>query len=238
MTRDVKEKLMNLIAHYNAVMEVMEHGAAKAIEEEGRAYGGYVRVAKGQVQEYITEKLITIAWVDALGKDSSRIEINANKIRIPICNSYIERIKDRALKRHIVSNLTRYYYGLSVDKHVFIDKKFVLGIECKAYTENAMIKRILVDFWLLKTKYPELKCYLFQLESQLGGDYSVASASRVGSFPTHSIMSYFDKVDLNIVTLLEGDRKVNRPINKPDYFKELKLEHLEFAVEKIIEGIN
>ena len=33
-----------------------------------------------------------------------------------------------------------------------------------------MIKRILIDFHLLKTIFPNISCYLFQLESQLGGE--------------------------------------------------------------------
>jgi len=233
----VQKSLSELISHYNTVLEVMEHGAAKAIEEDGRAYGGFVRQAKGQMQEYITDRLIRIAWVDAMHQDCGRLVINSKKIKIPLCSSYIERVKDDYFKRYILNNLPKYYYGLSVDKHVFVDGRFVVGVECKAYTENAMIKRIMVDFWLLKTKYPNLKCYLFQLESQLGGDYAEASQSKLGSSSTHSIMSYFENVDLNIVTLLEGNRMVNRPINKPGFFKELRLEHLEFAVEKLVEGL-
>jgi len=48
----------------------------------------------------------------------------------------------------------------------------IMGIECKAYTENAMLKRILVDFTLLKSIVPKANCVLLQLESQLTGDYS------------------------------------------------------------------
>ena len=96
-----------------------------------------------------------------------------------------------------------------------------MGIECKAYTENAMFKRILVDFTLLKQANKSLDCVLFQLESQLGGDYGKISKNIVyGSKSTHTLMSYFD-VDLAIVTLLEGERKVDRPIHKKVYSKVL-----------------
>jgi hypothetical protein len=60
---------------------------------------------------------------------------------------------------------------LKTDVHVQVDGKFKIAIECKAYTENAMLKRILVDFTLFKQVYPDLAFVLFQLESQLGGDY-------------------------------------------------------------------
>ena len=73
-----------------------------------------------------------------------------------------------------------------------------------------MLKRILVDFHLLKTLYPHLTCCLFQLESQLGGDYADLPETPFGSRATHSIMSYFDDVDLHIVTFLKGERKVDK----------------------------
>jgi hypothetical protein len=237
MNVNTKKQLELLKLKYDQTMEIMEHGAAKAIKEEGRAYGGFVRMAKGKIQEYMTEQLVRISWRDELGQSESRLLINSDKIKIPVRNEYIERIEDKSVREYIIKNLSKFYYGLSVDKHVFIDRKFVIGIECKAYTENAMIKRILVDFHLLKTKYPKLKCLLFQLESQLGGDYGEGLKSPKGSSPTHSIMSYFDAVDLTIVTLLEGDRKVDRPINKPEFFKELKIQHLETAIEKLIIGM-
>lgn len=103
----------------------------------------------------------------------------------------------------------------------------VMGIECKAYTENAMLKRILVDFTLLKTMVPECNCVLLQLESQLTGDYSSPNKTIIyGSHSTHTLLSYFD-IDLNILTLLEGERKVDKPIHKSNYFKILDKSILE-----------
>ncbi len=236
MKTETRRLLKGLIEKYDHVMQVMEHDAAKSMKEDGRAYGGFVRAAKGKIQEFISDELIHIAWDVELGKDKNRLAINSDKIRIPIKLEYVRAIRDREIKDYILSNIQRYYYGLSVDKHVFIDGKMILGIECKAYTENAMIKRILVDFHLLKTKVPNLRCYLFQLESQLGGDYSVQIKKPKGSTQTHSIMSYFGDVDLRIVTLLSGDRKVDQPINKAKFFKPLTVERLEVAVNSIIEG--
>lgn len=236
MKSQTRKRLDDLIETYDRTTKVMEHGAAKAVKEDGRAYGGFVRAAKGKLQEYITEELVQIAWEIELAKDSKRLAINSDKIRIPIKLEYVQTIRNRAIKDYILANIQRYYYGLSVDKHVFIDGKMILGIECKAYTENAMIKRILVDFHLLKTKVPNLLCYLFQLESQLGGDYSSEIKNPKGSAPTHTLMSYFSDVNLRVITLLPGERKVDQPINKSKYFKSLTIDRLEVAVESIIEG--
>lgn len=103
-------------------------------------------------------------------------------------------------------------------------------MECKAYTENAMLKRILVDFTLFKQVFRNLAFVLFQLESQLGGDYSTADFVKYGSPSTHTLLSYFD-IDLNIITLLEGERKVDKPIHKPEFYKPLRTESLLNALE-------
>lgn len=236
MRQETQQRLGEIIRTYDEVMRVMEHDAAKAVAEDARAYGGFVRAAKGKIQEYITDKLIRIAWNVELGRDPRDLEINSDKIKIPVRKEYVMEIKDQEIRDYILKNIDRYYYGLSVDKHVFIRGVFVLGVECKAYTENAMLKRILVDFYLLKTRSPNILCYLFQLESQLGGDYSSVGINPKGSLPTHAIMSYFPEVKLNIVTLLAGERKVDQPINKIEYFKSLSMERLEVGLCALIDG--
>lgn len=233
MKRTTTKSLRVLVNTYKTTMDVMEHGAERAIREDGRAYGGFIRMAKGKFQEWLTERLVQIAWADELGGDSNRLLINSEKVPIPLREDYIKTIKDPVVKSYVYKNRNEFAYGLSVDKHVFVDGIFRIGVESKAYTENAMIKRILVDFYLLKTIYPTINCFLLQLESQLGGDYGANFSTPLGSAPTHTLMSYFKEVDLNIITLLEGDRKVDRPINKPEFSKELKIENLEFAIARI-----
>lgn len=219
-----RERAINeLIKTYKSVVKVVDK---KAHQSKDRAYGGVVRTVKGQLVEYITEELIKIAWQEV--NSSKTIDINSNKIKIPIEQHYIDSLSNNEIKTYIKENIEKYYYGLSVDRHVFIDGKFVLGIECKAYTENAMIKRIMVDFMFLKRYYPNMRCFLFQLESQLGGDYCELNSITYGSHSTHTIMSYFD-FPLEIVTFLKGERKVDRPIHK--YFKVLSKEKLSEVID-------
>lgn len=219
----------DIIKFYADVISVADTNAYKQNE---RAYGGAMRSLKGGLQERITEGIIKLAWHN-LGGAESRLDINSKKVSIPIRQSYIDSIKDKKVREHIQKNIEKYVYRLKVDKHVFVDGKFVMGIECKAYTENAMVKRILVDFHFLKLVYPQISCFLFQLESQLGGDYSALPKTVFGSISTHSIMSYFEDVDLHIFTLLEGERNINKPIHK--FFKPLKAENVEKAV-KLLES--
>lgn len=221
------QSVETIIKDYDSVVKVIDK---EADEQDDRAYGGVIRAVKGRLQEHIAEEIVKIAWNNVGGKEN-RLKINSNKIKIPIKESYIQNLKNEKVKDYILKNKASYYYGLSVDKHIFIDDKFTMGIECKAYTENAMIKRILIDFYLLKTMFPNISCYLFQLESQLGGDYSSLNDIIYGSKSTHSIMSYFENVDLKIITLLHGERDINKPIHKN--FKPLQKDILNKAIKLI-----
>jgi hypothetical protein len=219
----------DILKTYESIQKICDTRSAR------RCTGGYrhfIRTMKTAVMEYIVKESVKLAWQN-LGGTEERLDINSSKIHIPIQRSYVEQIKDGQVRKYIFENINQYYYGLSVDKHVFIDGKFVMGIECKAYTENAMIKRILIDFHLLKTVHPHISCFLFQLESQLGGDYSKLPKTVYGSVSTHSIMSYFEDVDLHIFTLLEGERKISNPIHK--FFKPLEYENVEKGV-KLLES--
>lgn len=229
LKRITQKELDGLVEDYERTIGIME---LNANENEERAYGGFVRQAKGKLQEYITKRLIEITWLNELNQDEARLDINSNKIPIPIRLDYLNRIP-KYLKKHIKEHLEDYTYKLSVDRHVYIDRKFILGIECKAFTENAMIKRILVDFALLKTQYPHLKCFLFQLESMLGGDYELVTDKPLGATATHSIMSYFETVDLRILTLIKGERKVDKPIQKPGFYKPLERSALIRGIEML-----
>lgn len=201
----------------------------KAVSEKERAYGGVIRAGKGKLVESISENLIEIAW-DLLGKPSSRLSFAHKAFKFTIKREYVDKIKNPRVKQQILDNINSYYYKFKPDVQVCIDNKFIMGIECKSYTENAMFKRILVDFTLLKQEYPQLDCVLFQLESQLGGDYSALNEVTLGSPSTHTLLSYFD-INLHIITLLKGERKIDKPIHKPEFYKPITRGSLYRAVE-------
>ncbi len=210
-----------IIQYYESVVKTADQTAE---HNKDRAYGGFVRATKGVMLENITESLIKIAWQE-LAADEGRLVINKTKINIPIVQDYIDNMQDNEIKQYIQKNISDYTFKCSVDKHVYIDNTFVLAVECKAYAENAMLKRILVDFHLLKTMHPDLQCVLLQLESQLGGDYAQLAKNPFGSKPSHTLMSYFN---LQILTLLKGERKVDRPIYKPEYYKPLSKTRVQY----------
>ncbi len=222
-TQDIKK----LIDAYNLLVKGIENNAN---DDDDRAYGGIIRAGKGLLVENMAKKLIEIAWKEVGGK-KERLSLEKQTVKIPINKDYLKRIKQKEVRDYIKKNIKDFYYTLKTDVHVYIDNKFVIGIECKAYTENAMIKRILVDFTLFKNVFPDLNCVLLQLESQLGGDYSeISKKITFGSHSTHTLMSYFD-VDLHIITMLEGERKVDKPIHKEGYFKELDKKSVLKSIE-------
>lgn len=222
-----QKNLEKIKEYYDDLLENIEEAA----NTSDRAYGGYIRAFKGELVEYIARELVRITWEDVLDQDIKRLEINKTKMPVKLSDkyNYIDKIESPVVKGHILENRNDYVYKFGTDEQVFIDGKLVIPIECKAYTENAMMKRILFDAELMKELTGCDTYYLLQLESQLGGDYSELNDITYGSKPTHVLMSHSD-VNLKIMTLLKGERKVDRPIHKPEFFKELKIEQLEKVV--------
>jgi hypothetical protein len=226
MDKRFSKDIQSLIDAYEFLVKGID---TTAKESEDRAYGGIIRAGKGMLVESLAKSLVEIAWKE-LGGDLSRLSLSKETVKIPIKKEYLKKIKSPEVKKFIEEHINDFYYPLRTDVHVHIDGKFKIAIECKAYTENAMLKRILVDFTLFKQVYPDLAFVLLQLESQLGGDYSTSNHVKYGSPSTHTLLSYFD-IDLNIITLLEGERKVDKPIHKPKYYKALREESLLTALE-------
>jgi hypothetical protein len=221
-----RKQLTALIDAYNLLVKGIEQQAEDDVD---RASGGVIRAGKGALVESIARRLIETAWM-GMEQPAKRLSFEKKVIQIQIKPDYIKRVKSPEVAKWIKDNIHEFHYGIKTDVHVNIDGKFVCGVECKAYSENAMMKRILVDFTLLRQIMPDLACVLFQLESQLGGDYSKPNSPIIfGSKPTHTLISHFD-VDLHIITILEGDRKVDEPIHDPQFFKELKFDLLERAM--------
>lgn len=228
-TPDTPATRAELIRSYNLLVGGIED---EAIHDEERAYGGVIRAAKGKLVEAMTPHIIRLAW-ESCGGQPERLSFgDAKSYRVPVQQDYVDGLPDE-IRDYINAKLDQHFYRAKVDQHLFVDGAFALGVECKSYTENAMLKRILVDFRLLKSLHTNLVCCLLQLESQLGGSYSNPLATpQTGSPSSHTLMSYFPEVELNIITLLEGERKINQPIHQANYFKELDPEVLEYGISR------
>lgn len=235
-SRELHAHLMRIIAEYDRQMNDANARAEATAARSGRALGGVLRASKGHLQEWITEEIVMAALVFGANINRSRIKIDSAKIPVKVRTDYRPLDPHPTVQRALQFDRSRYYFKASVDRHIWLDGKFICGIECKAYTENAMLKRILVDFRLLKTVHPGITPMLFQLESMLGGDYHTCMWPCEGSESTHTLLSHFPDVPLHIVTLLQGERKVDRPLHR--FPKQLTLQALESAVERFLQAVN
>ena len=220
--------LGDLLSQYNNDLIPAIQKAKK--ENPNRKKGGIERIEKGKFVESFTRNLVRRAWKDLKGKEQDIETQKTKPISVPLEKDYLKKVlKDKIIANYISKNIARYNYKFKIDVPVSIRGKLVLAIECKAFAENAMLKRILFDGFLVRKNNPQADIVLLQLESQLGGDYSSVFADKIfGSPSSHTLMSYFD-YKLSIITLLEGKRQVNRPIHDPKFFKKMKMESLENA---------
>ncbi len=100
-----------------------------------------------------------------------------------------------------------------------------------------MYKRVLMDARLLKEDVPTLYAFfIVQLENFLGGDYGVNVRAK-GSESVITLNRLFPEVKMHVITLLDGDRDIKKPIHVPQYFKPLREERLEYAIEKFREAM-
>lgn len=216
MTEETKTRigkdLDEVIAYYNTSMA--------ALFNETKP--GIVRARKGEIVETLAKKLLMITWTQVLGADAARLDQNQNKLDVRIKDeaNYLNRLHDDAVKEDIRTNQARYIYKFSTDVHVFIDGELAIAIECKSYTETAMLKRIIFDSMLMDEALPHATHFLFELEKAF-------------SHPYHVLMSHHSH-NIEVITLLDGRRNAQKPIHREENFRDkpLKKERLIVAIEK------
>ena len=194
---------------------------------------GQIRGAKGALVENMVDAIVALAWHEIDG-ETNRFNIGKQTRSIAISDDYVKNLTPEYIRDHIEKNKGRYICKIELDRAVEIDNNLILGIECKSYIENAMLKRTLKDFELIvKLLYPKLLFCVFQFENGLGGDYGEVNKRRhLGSESTHTLLSHTPKVNLEIITLLDGDRKSSREIHKRQYFKPLRRKNVATCVSK------
>lgn len=220
---------------YESIIELYTKGIRsmhKLREIHGDKDGGPIRGAKGAFVEKIVEAIVHLAWHEVYG-EPNRLNIGKRMEKIYIDADYVKSLKDESTEKYIEENINGYFYPIELDRAVEIDNCLVLGIECKAYTDNTMFRRALKDFELVLELHPELLFSIFQLENALGGDYGEPrKLNPLGSKRTHTLMSYSPSVSLEIITLLDGNHRHDRLIHDPAHFKNLPVKNVEICVSK------
>ncbi len=59
-------------------------------------------------------------------------------------------LDDTEVVNHIRENIADYEYRFKIDVPVVVRDELVIAVECKAYAENTMLKRILFDGYLIR----------------------------------------------------------------------------------------
>lgn len=215
MTDDIKKlidaDLEKLIAHYNTELNSLFN------EDKG----GRIRGKKGTLVEYLAKQLVELAWTKILQQSIERINCNRKKQPITISDAekYVSREEIvQSERERITNNLEDIIYEFGTDIHVMIDGNLAIAIECKAFTETAMLKRIIFDSMLMDEALPEAKHCLFQLEKAFSDDQY------------HVLMSHHSH-NIDVITLLDGKRDSKKPIHRREHFKNLKKEKLIEALE-------
>ena len=109
---------------------------------------GQIRGTKGALVEDIVDAIVSLAWQE-IGGAASRFDIRKRTGEIAIDADYVKNLTPQTIRNHIQQNRGRYVCKIELDRAVEIDNTLVLGIECKSYIENAMLKRTLKDFELI-----------------------------------------------------------------------------------------
>ena len=192
---------------------------------------GQIRAKKGNLVTVLARGVVRLAWHELNYKEDDLTFRSRYKVELKIQEEYVKMLA-KEIQIDIEKNFEKYKYNLKIDVPVFHGDDLVIAIECKAYAENAMLKRVLLDAEIVRRNYPKIKSVLFQLENQMGGDYSdVNKPLHLGSGPSQALMSFFPKVKLHVITLLEGERKIDEPIHKKEYYKPLIKKSVERAVD-------
>ena len=218
------ENIDSLISYYKESIRDLQE--IKSAEDKG----GKTRGKKGSLVPVLAQGVVRLAWRELNYSENALSFKSKYKVELKIQPDYI-KVLAKEIQIDIKENLDKYKYNLFIDVPVFYNNNLFAAIECKAYAENAMLKRVLFDAEIVRSNYPNIKNVLFQLESQMGGDYSdINKPLHLGSGPSRALMSFFPKVTLHVITLLEGDRKIDKPIHKKEYYKPLTKESVERAV--------
>lgn len=189
--KDKNMTLNDIIIYYNNILKNMDNDACLS-----QNYGGYLRGNKGILLEKITKDLLSIA-VDEL--NLKNITIDSKKEKLIDCNSD--------------------YYNFSIDVQVKYNNHILITVEDKNYCDISMFKRVIIDS-LIAQQYQNVgQTFLLQFEDSMnnkGIGNNIQYSSTV-----NFLLNFLKNDKLKILTLLEGQRKSTKPINKIEFFKEL-----------------
>ena len=229
----MEKKIKNLQNELNQIILSAENKVDLIKKRTSRASGGIKRMAKGDLVEEIYSRIIKFC----LNEKKSKLKLinkmgnlpkNVNKVPIlKVSQNYINLKNLKFTDKELATGYEDKFDGFIIDNQ---DIKFVL--EYKAYSENTMLKRCLVDASIAQIFNKNINYCLCLLQSHLYQN------QRLIGYNAHSLMDFFYqkfKVNVDILILVKEPRVVNEDIIKKKY--QIDYELLEDAVNYFLNNL-
>ena len=229
----MEKKIKNLQNELNQIILSAENKVDLIKKRTSRASGGVKRMAKGDLVEEIYSRIIKFC----LDEKESKLKLinkmgnlpkNVNKVPIlKVSQNYINLKNLKFTDKELATGYEDKFDGFIIDNQ---DIKFVL--EYKAYSENTMLKRCLVDASIAQIFDKNINYCLCLLQSHLYQN------QRLIGYNAHSLMDFFYqkfKVNVDILILVKEPRVVNEDIIKKKY--QIDYELLEDAVNYFLNNL-
>ena len=229
----MEKKIKNLQNELNQIILSAENKVDLIKKRTSRASGGIKRMAKGDLVEEIYSRIIKFCLDEKKSKlklinKMGNLPKNVNKVPIlKVSQNYINLKNLKFTDKELATGYEDKFDGFIIDNQ---DIKFVL--EYKAYSENTMLKRCLVDASIAQMFDKNINYCLCLLQSHL------CQNQRLIGYNAHSLMDFFYqkfKVNVDILILVKEPRVVNEDIIKKKY--QIDYELLEDAVNYFLNNL-
>jgi len=229
----LEKKIKNLQNELNQIILSAENKVDLIKKRTSRASGGIKRMAKGDLVEEIYSRIIKFCLDEKKSKlklinKMGNLPKNVNKVPIlKVSQNYINLKNLKFTDKELATGYEDKFDGFIIDNQ---DIKFVL--EYKAYSENTMLKRCLVDASIAQIFDKNINYCLCLLQSHLYQN------QRLIGYNAHSLMDFFYqkfKVNVDILILVKEPRVVNEDIIKKKY--QIDYELLEDAVNYFLNNL-
>lgn len=229
----MEKKIKNLQNELNQIILSAENKVDLIKKRTSRASGGIKRMAKGDLVEEIYSRIIKFCLDEKKSKlklinKMGNLPKNVNKVPIlKVSQNYINLKNLKFTDKELATGYEDKFDGFIIDNQ---DIKFVL--EYKAYSENTMLKRCLVDASIAQIFDKNINYCLCLLQSHLHQN------ERLIGYNAHSLMDFFYqkfKVNVDILILVKEPRVINEDIIKKKY--QIDYELLEDAVNYFLNNL-
>ena len=207
----------------------------KTLSGNIQSSGGKKRAAKANLTKDVFSKIInycikeTSSNYKLINKESELpTEIKKRLPKLLVSEEY-KKHKKVEFKQHQIKEK-----GVDYDAFIIEKDELKMLIEYKSYTETSMLRRVLFDAWIAKDYGLEAKYCLCMLETSMGFKKRGEKKSELDlSYQSHAFRDFMIKhhdVDIDILILLDDQRKSKEDIAEEKYRKKIPIEKLKFIV--------